>query len=61
MQLSFNSKTWGHTLVVVNIQNRFSLAGIKIASHTFNSYNKPIIEYSFDKIRFIHIKGVRRW
>ena len=61
VQLSFNNKNWGHTLVVVNIENRFSLAGIKIASHTFDSYNKSILEYTFKKVRFIHIEKVRKW
>ena len=60
-QLSFDNKSWNHTLVVVNIENRFSLSDIKIASHTFDSYNKSILEYSFEKIRFIHIEKVRKW
>ena len=61
VQLSFDGVKCGHTLVIVNIENRFSLAGIKIASHTYDSYNKPIIEYAFKKIRFIHIEGVRKY
>ena len=60
-QLSFDGNLWGHTLVIVNIENRFSLAGIKIACHTYDSYNKPIIDYNYQKIRFIHIEGVRKW
>lgn len=60
-QLSFNGQSFGHTLVIVNIENRFSLSGIKIASHTFDSYNKAISEYSFEKVRFIHIEGVRKY
>ena len=50
-----------HTLLIVNIENHFSLAGIKIASHTYDSYNKPISEYSFQKVRFVHIEGVRKY
>ena len=60
-QLSFDNKSWNHTLVVVKIESQFSLSGIKIASHTFDSYNKSIIEYSSEKIRFIHIEKVRKW
>ena len=60
-QLSFSGQKFEHTLMIVNIENRFSLAGIKIASHTYDSYNKPISEYSFQKVRFIHIKGVRKY
>lgn len=60
-QLSFNGQKFEHTLIIVNIENYFSLAGIKIASHTYDNYNKPISEYSFQKIRFVHIEGVRKY
>lgn len=60
-QLSFGGQKFEHTLVIVNIENCFSLAGIKIASHTYDSYNKPISEYSFQEIRFVHIEGVRKY
>lgn len=59
-QLSFDGKKFGHTLIIVNIENKFTLSGIKIASHTIDSYNKPISEYNFEKVRFVHIKGVRK-
>lgn len=59
-QLSFDEQKFEHTLVIVNIENRFSLSGIKIASHTYDSFNKAISEYSFQKIRFIKIEGVRK-
>lgn len=67
-QLSFDGQKFEHTLVIVNIENRFSLSGIKIASHTgikiashtYDSFNKAISEYSFQKIRFIKIEGVRK-
>lgn len=58
-QLSFDEKTFVHSLIIVNIENNNSLYGIKIASHTLDSYNKPISEYNYSKIRFIHIQGVR--
>ena len=61
IQLSFDGKKFGHTLVVVNIENRFSLSGIQIASHTFDSFNKKVTEYSYKKIRFLHIEGVRSY
>ena len=60
-QLSFDGNQFGHTLVIVKIENKFTLQGIKIASHTLDSFNKPISEYSFRKIRFIHIEGVRKY
>lgn len=58
VQLSFDGEQFGHTLVIVNIENKFTLRGIKIASHTFDSFDKAISEYQFQKIRFIHIERV---
>lgn len=57
-QLSFDGEKFGHTLVIVNIENKFTLRGIKIASHTYDNFNKAISEYNFKKIRFIHIKKI---
>lgn len=61
IQLSFDGEKFGHTLVIVKIENRFSLSGIKIASHTWDNFNKRVTEYSYKKVRFIHIKGVRSY
>lgn len=57
-QLSFDGEQFGHTLVIVNLENKFTLRGIKIASHTFDSFDKAISEYNFQKIRFIHVERV---
>ena len=46
-QLSFDGEKFGHTLVIVKIENKYTLQGIKIASHTFDSLEKSISEYSF--------------
>ncbi len=59
-QLSFNGKSFGHTLVITKIQNRLDLNEIFISSHTYDSFNKRISEYNFEKIRFIHIDKVRK-
>lgn len=61
IQLSFDGQEFAHSLIIVDIDNRFGLSGIKIASHTFDNYNKPITEYNFQKIRFIHIEGARKF
>lgn len=58
-QLSFDGIKFSHTLVIVSIINPYDLSKIKISSHTFDSFGKAISEYSFQKIRFIHIDGVR--
>ncbi|MCI8384644.1 MAG: amidase domain-containing protein [Clostridia bacterium] len=57
-QLSFDGERFEHTLVIIKIENKFTLRGIKIASHTFDSINKPISEYQFQKIRWLHIQRV---
>ena len=56
VQISFDGQKFAHTLIIVNIDNKFGLSGIKIASHTFDSFKKPVSEYNFQKIRFIHIE-----
>ncbi len=58
VQLSFSGNEFQHSTIVVNI-NSFELNNIYIASHTFDSFNKPLIDYNFKKIRFIHIENVR--
>ncbi len=57
-QLSFDGQKFEHTLVITKIENKFSLKGIKIACHTLDAFNKAIAEYSFQKIRWIHIERV---
>jgi len=57
-QLAFEGETFAHTLVIVNIESKFTLRGIKIASHTFDSFDKPISAYNFQKIRWIHIEKI---
>lgn len=59
-QLSFNGNSFGHTLLVTKIVGKLSLSQIFISSHTFDSFNKRISEYDFEKIRFVHIEGVRK-
>lgn len=58
-QLSFNGQSFGHTLVITKIENKLDLNQIFISSHTFDSFNKRISEYNFEKIRFVHIENVR--
>ena len=46
----------GHIVIVAKDGN--DLDKIFIASHTFNSYNRKISSYKFEKIRFIHINKI---
>ena len=59
-QLSFDGNTFGHTLVIVKIENKFNINQIFISSHKFDSFNKRISEYNYEKIRFVHIEKVRK-
>lgn len=59
-QLSFDGVGFSHTLVIVRIESKLNLSGIRVASHTFDSFDKKITEYNFLKIRFVHIEGVRK-
>jgi len=60
VQLSFDGYKYHHTLVVVDIVNNIkSYSNILIAAHTEDSYNRRISSYTFKKIRFIKIEGVR--
>lgn len=60
-QLSFDGKSFGHTLVIVKIENILSLNNIYSSSHTLDSFNKRISSYNFQNIRFIHIEGIRKY
>ncbi len=55
IQLSFDNIEFTHSLIVVqNINNN-----ILVASHTNDADYKPVIEYTFKNIRYLHINGLR--
>lgn len=56
VQLSFDGEKFTHTLVVVETEG-----SILVATHTFDSYGKNLNTYTYQKNRYIHIDGVRRW
>lgn len=60
-QLSFDGNKFSHSLVIVKILDTKYLNQILISSHTFDSFNKRISEYNFEKIRFIHIDKIREY
>lgn len=61
IQLSFDGIKFGHTLIIVNIGDILTLDNIYTASHTYDSYNRRVSSYKFKDIRFIQIKGVKKW
>ena len=54
IQLCFNGELYTHTLVVVKPGK--DIYNVKIASHSYDAFNKALVEYAFKKIRYIHIK-----
>lgn len=60
VQLSFDGKKFHHTLAIVDIiKDIKKISNILIAAHTEDSYNRRISTYTFNRIRFIKIDGVR--
>lgn len=59
IQLDFDGDgRFSHTLVIVNVERKGNPAGILIAAHTNDSFNRPLDSYAFRKARFIHITNV---
>jgi len=59
IQLSFDGLRFSHSLIVVGIDGA-SPEKIYIATHSYDSDNRPLYTYAYKHIRFIHIKGVRK-
>ncbi|OGO88643.1 MAG: amidase [Clostridiales bacterium GWF2_36_10] len=47
-----------HSLIVTKIEGQPSIETIYISTHTMDFYNRLLNTYIFDKIRFLHIKGI---
>ena len=54
IQLSSNGQTFGHSLFVVNTQPE-----ILIATHTYDSDNRPLNTYQYQLARLLHIEDAR--
>lgn len=61
IQLKFGKDTFAHSLVVVNAGSPAEISNIYVATHTFNSDNRPLSSYTWTDIRFMHILGARKW
>lgn len=56
IQLSFeNGNVFNHSLIVVEYNLPIHISNIKISTHTYDRYHYPLINYSWTKIRFLHI------
>lgn len=57
-QFAGASPRFSHTQVIVSVGDPPGLDNIRICAHTFDCLDRPLSTYHFQKIRFIHIKGV---
>lgn len=57
VQLSFGEDHYGHSLLVVEKKKD----EILVATHTFDSYKRNLLSYQYEKMRMLHIEGVRKW
>jgi len=55
IQLSFDNTVFAHSLIIVENKKK-----ILIATHTYDADYKDIDNYTYQKIRGIHIEGVRK-
>lgn len=55
VQLGTSGGDWYHTPVVTSVSG----GTILVAAHTFDALDRPLYTYSYDRIRYIHIDGVR--
>ena len=56
IQLGREDGSYYHTLVVLVTE-----PSILIAAHSNDALNRPLESYRYDRIRFLHIAGVRLW
>lgn len=55
IELGRQNGSFYHSMIITKIQN----GNIYTSSHTVDSFDRPLSSYIYDKIRFIHILGVR--
>lgn len=56
IQLSFISNIFGHSLFVLNQAD--NLDDIRVATHTIDSYNRPLSSYVYQRLRMVHIAKI---
>lgn len=57
IQLRFNSLSFAHTLIVVDVGDPITPENILIAAHSVDSDWRPLSSYQTEEIRFLHIIG----
>lgn len=56
-----NSNKFYHSLLVTEIGDIPDLNNILVSTHTFDAHRRPLASYSIQKIRYLHIEGVRKY
>ena len=59
LQLSFAGETFQHSPVVVSVGEQPSPENVLLAAHSYDADNRPLRTYEYQKIRFLHITGIR--
>ncbi len=60
IQLGRESGEFYHSLVVIETGEVPSADNILVTTHSFDANRRPLNTYRFEKIRFLHISGVRQ-
>lgn len=58
VQLSFDGARWAHTPVVVAVGSPRNLDNVLVAAHSEDADNRPLSDYDFVDVRFLHLFGV---
>lgn len=56
LQLGTSDGRFFHTPVIIATKPK-----ILTAAHTYDALDKPLSAYNYEKVRFLHIDGVRTW
>ena len=61
VQLATHQAQYHHTPVIVAVGAQPGLQNNLVAAHSYDADNRPLNTYDIQKIRFIHIEGIRHY
>lgn len=61
VQISFDGLVFGHSPIIVSVGDQPAPSNILIAAHTFNADYYPLNNFSYVRLRFLHITHVNVW
>ncbi len=61
VQMAGEDGVYHHTPVVVEVGVPPSPDNIRVSAHTNDVSHKPLTEYEYASLRFLHLEGVRKW